>query len=223
MQYLKVFFDEVNSDCLGMPHLQFIWTPGQNYGEKEAAVDNIMVQIGARTLDEVREKQGDKPYPNGLGSKPLVGGQLLENILNGTAQAGGDGMNLPSLNAQRPNNDFRLSLGDDEPGPYELSIRSMKAELEEWQKFAIARIGKKAKREFETKTLPNGLSNQIRSKLSKAATVDATKAVFEEARLNLGRRTRTPSVELTAKELEAEYQKELREILEGFSSRLGKI
>ncbi|HSW57387.1 MAG TPA: hypothetical protein VLH15_03215 [Dehalococcoidales bacterium] len=215
MQFLKHWFDDITADCLGMPHLQFIWTPGQNYGPQEANIDNMMVAMGARTLDEVREKQGKQPYAHGIGSKPMIGGQLLEDIISGKAQA-----QMPATPAGIEN-----YPGDDDidENPYELSIRSIKSELDDWQKFAINRLGKKSPRMFEAKAVPPGLSSSILLKLDTAATPEAVKAVFEDARNNLGRKPRTPPVDQTAKQLEAEYQAELRKILEATKNKLQEI
>ena len=217
MQYLKCWFDDITADCLGMPHLQFIWTPGQNYGKENAAVDQIMVQNGNMTIDEWREKTGKQPYENGIGSEPMINGQLLKDIISGKAQAQ---LSQPGMDAA---DNFRLSLGDEEANPFELSIRSIKAELDDWQKFAINRLGKKSTRVFEAKAVPPALASSILSKLDKASTPEAIKAVFEDARNNLGRKPRTPSVDQTAKQLEAEYQGELRKIVEATKKKLQEV
>ena len=217
MQFLKSWFDDVTADCLGMPHLQFIWTPGQNYGPAEAGMDQIMVNLGARTLDEIREKQGRQPYENGIGAKPMINGQLLEDIISGKIQP-----QIP-VSAAGLNNYRSPVVDDEDANPYDLSIRSIRAELDDWQKFAINRLGKKSSRMFEVSAVPPGLASNILIKLDTASTIEAVKAVFEDARNNLGRKPRTPSVDQTARQLEAEYQAELRKILETTKNKLQEI
>ena len=221
MQYLKVWFDDIMNDCLGMPHLQFIWTPGQNYGPNESSVDMADLNSGAATLDEIREKKGRQPYANGIGAKPMIGGQLLEDIISGKAQAqgpvsaGGGGM----FDKKNP---FNLSLGEETPGPFELSLRAMTDELNDWQRFQINRLGKKSARQFEVKAIPEALAIPIAKSLERCNTPAAIKEVFDMARLNIGRRKRTPVVEQELDELMGEYGDALTAAMQNALTRSNK-
>ena len=212
MQYLKCWFDDILADCLQMPHLQFIWTPGQNYGKEESAVDTADLNTGVATIDEIREKKGRQPLPNGIGSKPIIGGQLLEDIISGKAQGQGPVALPPGFNgngAATSNKPFEISLGLDEGeqslSPFELSLRSIKAELDDWQRFQLNRLGKKTARQFEVKAVPGELAALIGKRLERCNTPVEVKDVFDMARLNIGRRKRTPVVDTDLDGLMTEY------------------
>lgn len=64
-----------------------------------AKVDEINLKNGARTLDEVRVRDGRNPYDGGIGSKPfMMASQLdtVQNVVDGTSKLQGGGEPAPS-------------------------------------------------------------------------------------------------------------------------------
>jgi hypothetical protein len=111
-----------------------------------------------------------------------------------------------------PDQDFELSIEPEEENSYELSIRSIKAELKAWERFETGHIGKKS-RPFETKAVPPAVASLVQGKLRSATTIDEVKSVFESVRQTLGRRKRTPVVEGSLVDLMREYESVLKPIM----------
>ncbi|OBW61091.1 MAG: hypothetical protein A9183_03025 [Dehalococcoides mccartyi] len=207
MQHLKSWFDQVLSDDMGKPYLQFIWVPGQSYNKNNADMDSSMLEHGIKTIDDLREAQGLKPYPNGQGSVPMVwtggGPQKLSDILTYNYQP------TEITNSLLPPDQFRLSTGDETPNPFELSIKAVRDEISDWERFTLNRLGKKPTRVFETKSIPANILREITDSLVSAITPEAVKTVFNDARNNLNRR-RTPAVGIELDDLIAQYEAKLK-------------
>ena len=216
MNYLKQWFNDVIETCLEKPFLQFRWNPGQNYDKDDSSMDASLQEHGALFIDDLRQKQGKEPLPNGLGAVPL--------ILNGGSWVKVEDVISGKLNQRTPEAPFsnagdgavddglpRLSIGDDETEekPFALSIRS---ELDAWERFAINRLGKKTTRNFETKAIKATLAKTLQSQLVEARTPEAIKIVFEAARQNLGRR-RTPRTEDSLSQLMGDYESVLKKAM----------
>lgn len=225
MQYLKNWFDDVTTNCLGLPHLEFIWKQGWQYTSEKQGADIELVKTGGMTLDDILAERGMAPLENGIGSKHMVwaGGVpvLLEDIVNRTlpqqSPGGGGAFGMPG---EMPSQGFPGDSGQPggQPNPFELSIRSIKAELDDWERFALNRLGKKSVRSFTTTAVPATLAAEINDRLATSdvkARTDANyiKSVFEVARQTLTRR-RTPAVEGDLVALMADYQKLLEGAME---------
>lgn len=224
-QHMKALFDDVIANDREKPYLEFVWTSGQlHYRQADNQMHDTMLKDGAITLDEWRKLKGEPPIPGGIGSKHMVwtgtGPVLLENIVNGN---------------YKPPTDYRLSIGDGKPdmprlsihpenegmdteSPFELAIRSIKAELDAWEKFSVKRVGK-ATRDFEVKAIPQPVAEAIKSSLIGTHTADEVKAVFDTARNNLGRR-RTPAIGESLDKLMSDYEAELKPIIEKAKSKV---
>ena len=65
----------------GRPDLEFAWIEDRELDPKAAAeIDDKRLRNGSKTIDEVRDRNGDAPLPDGLGSKPMfytAGGAVL--------------------------------------------------------------------------------------------------------------------------------------------------
>lgn len=73
MLWAKRFLDSVIQDDMGFPDLEFAWIEPQDIDpEKQAKIDDIRLRNASATLDEVRDRNGDSPYPDGLGEKPMI-------------------------------------------------------------------------------------------------------------------------------------------------------
>lgn len=71
--WTKRLFDGVVQDDLGFDDLEFDWVVSRDIDPKvQAEIDDLALRNGSTTLDEVRDNRGQQPYPDGIGSKPLI-------------------------------------------------------------------------------------------------------------------------------------------------------
>ena len=213
MQHLKFFLDRVIAEDLGKPYLEFVWTSGQlHYKLADAQINELMVKTGAMTIDDWRKLKGQAPYPDGIGSTPMVWTSAapvkLSDVVSGkfnppTGAPDPMRSGAPAQLTQHPDGEAEVD------NPFELSIRAMKTELDAWQTFSIRRLGRKSTRTFESKVLPPAVIQTVESALKDVTTAEAIKSVFEIARNNLQRR-RTPSVDEPMSKLMLEYEARLR-------------
>ena len=80
--------------------------------------------------------------------------------------------------------------------------------MDDWQKFAINRLGKKTSRTFEIKDIPSAVAADIQKAITKADTTEMVKAVFENERQKLDRQ-KPPAVDSTIVKLEQDYRDDL--------------
>jgi SPP1 gp7 family putative phage head morphogenesis protein len=174
-QHFKVLFDTIIQRQMGASNLQFIWTETQHYKLQDAQLDDLLLKSGVITLDNVRRNKGLEPYENDMGSKPLVWTQagpiLLEDIISRAVPA------KPTGSAPAPEADIATPQDavEQDKLPDEQLV---KAELKDWERFAIKRLGKKSGREFEPKMLPPALAKRIQSELTAKLTPEFIKAFF---------------------------------------------
>jgi hypothetical protein len=97
MLWAKQVLDSVIQDDLGFTDLEFHWEVARDIDPKvQNEIDDRDLKNGSKTLDEIRDARGMDPYPNGIGSKPLIytatGPLLLEVAITeppkGDAEAG---------------------------------------------------------------------------------------------------------------------------------------
>lgn len=89
MAWVKSTIDFVlaHPKCFNRPDLEFQFEDSEETDPKaKAEVFSLKVKMGATTLDEWRQSDGDEPLPNGMGSKPMIytatGAQLLEDVMD---------------------------------------------------------------------------------------------------------------------------------------------
>ena len=211
MQYLAAWYNDIIDNCLGKPYIQFKWNPGQNYDKDDSAMDIAAMEHGLATIDDLRIKQGKKPLPNGLGETFLIlnGGSWakVEDVINGTANQPQGAQNpFGGLDpTQTSPEDFQISLAEDD------ARQIKRAELDDWQKFALNRIGKKTARTFQPKVLGKIEAGYIQSLLSVADSPEEIKAVFEVAKQNLNR---PKDDDFGIIEMEDEYKKHLLAVMQ---------
>jgi hypothetical protein len=219
LNFFKSWFDQILCDDLGLPMLEFIWTPGANYNKERSDMNDQMLSKAIKTIDDIRGEQGLPPLDNGMGAIPLVftgsGPILLADVLSGKFQPGavqgqqgaqiGQPQGLPALSIAPP---------DDERESDYYPELSLKSELDAWEKFTLNRLGKKSLREFETKTIPAEMKQAVSVKLAGASTPEAVKAFFDGVRTGLGRRNRTPAVGGSLDQLIGSYEDVLKTAME---------
>jgi len=226
MQHFKSVFDSLIEHQCGKPHLEFVWTTQQlHYRMEDASINSTLLHDGVITLDHVRKMRGLPPLPDGLGKDPMVwtgsGPMLLRDVKNGLNQQQPP-MGMLSTEASQPLALPQLSLtGEQEADDdTELPELSLKAELSAWETYALKRLGKMNTRPFECKAVPETLAAEIQTGLKHAADPRAVKAVFEQARRNLGRK-RTPSVEGSLDHLMTEYEDLIKTAVEKAKNAFG--
>lgn len=73
MIWVQDMMDMVLAKYWKRPDLRFIWNDSKAVApETQAKIDDTNLKNGSTTLDEVRQGRGEDPYPNGLGSRPLI-------------------------------------------------------------------------------------------------------------------------------------------------------
>lgn len=81
MEYVRRLMNRILATRFGRPDLEFAWVEDRELDPKTAAeIDDKRLRNGSKTLDEVRDRNGDAPLPAGLGAKPLfytAGGAVL--------------------------------------------------------------------------------------------------------------------------------------------------
>jgi len=87
MQFVRRLMNRLLAEDFGRPDLEFSWVEDREFDpEKKAQIEDKRLRNGSLTLDEVRDRNGEDPLPDGLGSKPLIytaaGAQLLDTIVN---------------------------------------------------------------------------------------------------------------------------------------------
>ena len=71
--WAKRLIDGVLQDELGAPDLEFSWNDAPGVDPvAQASIDDLSLRNGSTTIDEVRDRRGQGPLPNGAGAKPLI-------------------------------------------------------------------------------------------------------------------------------------------------------
>jgi hypothetical protein len=85
LRWVKRLVDTVIQDRLGHPDLEFAWNDTRPIDPADQAkLYDIYVKNGTYAHDEVRDKLGEDPYPDGIGAEPMIitasGPVLLKNV-----------------------------------------------------------------------------------------------------------------------------------------------
>lgn len=73
LRWVKRLIDGIIQDDLGHPDLEFVWEVSRDIDPKvQAEIDDKNLKNGSETLDEVRDRRGQDPYPNGVGAVPRI-------------------------------------------------------------------------------------------------------------------------------------------------------
>jgi SPP1 gp7 family putative phage head morphogenesis protein len=87
MQYVRRLMNRLLAEDFGRPDLEFTWIEDREFDPKtKAEIEDKRLRNGSLLLDEVRDRNGEDPLPDGLGAKPLIytaaGAQLLDAVIN---------------------------------------------------------------------------------------------------------------------------------------------
>lgn len=73
MQYVKRLLDKVIREDLQQPELEFCWSEDREFDPMVAAeIDDLKLKNGSRTMNEVRDRNGDDPYDGDWADTPMM-------------------------------------------------------------------------------------------------------------------------------------------------------
>ena len=73
LAWIKDLMDYILWQFFGYPDLEFAWETSQEIdADVQSQIQDRDVRAGIRTLDEIRDEKGLDPYPDGIGSEPMV-------------------------------------------------------------------------------------------------------------------------------------------------------
>ena len=73
LAFIKRLMNRVIQNDLGCPDLEFGWLIEKELDLLIAEqMDDLALRNGSKVIDEVRDRRGEDPYPDGMGSKPLI-------------------------------------------------------------------------------------------------------------------------------------------------------
>jgi len=87
MTYIRRVMNRIIAEDFGRPDLEFDWIEDREFDpETKADIEDKRLRNGSLTLDEVRDRNGEEPLPDGEGAQPMVytatGPILLKDVLN---------------------------------------------------------------------------------------------------------------------------------------------
>lgn len=189
---LARFFEEIFTDVvqedMGHENLKFKYTGLDFTDEKrDAEVAEIKIRSGQTTVDEVRQKRGDKPFgvdkPFVLGSPTFIDAETQETkrkaaeALASMTQNSGD-----AEDEDKPdeNNDEGEDDADAKKSADDTHIQLVD-EMRTFRKYAINRVkAGKSLRKFNSEVLPRHVVDEMNTRLSKAADADNVRDIFSE-------------------------------------------
>jgi SPP1 gp7 family putative phage head morphogenesis protein len=75
MGYIRRVMNRILAEDFARPDLEFAWTEDREFDpEVKARIEDMRVKNGTLTRDEVRDRNGDDPLPDGIGAVPTVDG-----------------------------------------------------------------------------------------------------------------------------------------------------
>lgn len=195
---LAKFFEEIFTDViqldLGFEDLKFKYTGLDVTDERlDAEVAEIKIRSGQTTVDEVRQSRGEKP----LGvDKPFVLGNptfIDQESMDAKAQAAADAKAAQAAALAANNENDDKAKTDEDAGVAQEDDKATKSitpedthiklvtELRTFRKYAISRkkAGKQL-RKFESEVLPESVTEELNTRLSKAADAEAVRGIFSE-------------------------------------------
>lgn len=196
--FFKDIFDRVLANDLQAPEYEFIFTGGEPEDKlTQARTDQIYVQMGKTSIDELRQRDGQEQI--GLGCYIQGAGVMLVSDLTGRNLIGDDELlggveenedledAPPSLEANAAaDTDTTGAPADQGRNPKEAAL----AELRKWRAVAIATVkGKRPgkDRPFITKAIPAPLAAALAARLPDVQSVADVVKMFDRAAAVVGR------------------------------------
>lgn len=187
---LARFFEEIFTDViqedLGYEQLKFKYEGLEASDEKrEAEVAEIQIRSGQKTVDEIRQERGEDPLgvdkPFVLGSPTFIDAESQESR-KAAAQALID---MGAIGGSSSADDENDDAEEDEDSQAQKSATDthvqLVTELRAFRKYAINRKKSgKSLRRFASEVLPEAVTEELNTRLSKAADADAVRDIFTE-------------------------------------------
>jgi hypothetical protein len=182
--FLEELFTDIIQNELGYPHLRFKYIDEKKEDAKTTVERNMQyVSRGLRSIDEIRAADGLAPatdLPDGVPPYVLLGNDIVfitKDFIEAKQKA--------QLDALK-NGDFQA--GNAQTAQIKPVVAAPKAqksagELKQFEKFALNRLKKKTKREFEPNSLNQELVKSINLKLNNMQQPEEVKQLFKNAEL----------------------------------------
>jgi hypothetical protein len=160
--YFKELFDDVIALDMGAPELEWIWSGGEQEDKLlQAKVDQIYVNIGKTSVDELRARDGQEAIGMGPYVQTSAGPVFVEDLL--TAPPDEDPNNSEAHNPGATGgagNDKKPT--DKKPADAAAVSEAAIADLKKWRAVAIKAVkAKKPIREFASEAIPLELHTRI--------------------------------------------------------------
>jgi len=87
MAYVRRLMNRILIEDFQRPDLEFSWVEDREFDpQTKADIEDKQLRNGSLTLDEVRDRNGEEPLPDGIGSKPMIytasGPVLVADVVN---------------------------------------------------------------------------------------------------------------------------------------------
>ncbi len=196
--FLEALHNEIIAGWFNRPDLRFKYLALEVEDEfRKAQTDNILIEKGIKTPNEARVERGFEPYPNELGSKPILitrqGPVLLEDVdAMSKSLVGLNPDGTPKAPAPVPGQPGQAQSGESNPADDPAAqtgdtsgTKAIAADLRRWEIKAMkaVRAGKPAAVRFDSTVIPQELHKALQHGLAKASTLRQVKATFADATL----------------------------------------
>jgi len=187
--FLAEWFTDITQHDMGFKHLKFRYVDEKREDAKVSIQrDKEFVETGIMTIDEVRSKRGMPPltgYKGGIPAIIKVGNDIIpltQEYLEAKTKAQLEALKMGNVqDGNQQNTEVRLKQAENahlrEKNVTDEEVvaddkkdarKAVQNELKQFEKFAINRLKKKSKREFEPKVLSKEMTNAISDKLQNA-------------------------------------------------------
>jgi hypothetical protein len=73
MAYARRLMNRILAEDYGRPDLEFTWVEDREFDpDTKSQIEDRRLRNGSLTLDEVRDRNGDDPLPDGIGARPRI-------------------------------------------------------------------------------------------------------------------------------------------------------
>lgn len=192
--FIEEIFTKIIQEDLGYPNLRFDFPAlREKDALAQATVNQVLLNSGQRTIDELRTDDGLEPYADGSGGKPYINGTVTfidKESMDAAAKAKSDAAEAATAQLQNANSDTPPDEKiQDEPAEKAdvsfgrvINMRQNQIdELKKFRKFAVnkAKLGK-AVRPFESDILSLETLETLNKSLLDGADITQIRKAFDE-------------------------------------------
>jgi len=190
--FIEEMFTKLIQEEFGYDKLKFSFPSLKEKDAKGVAETNqLLINSGQRTIDELRTDEGLDPLPDGLGAKPFVLGQIsfLDEALNAQPDTGNSNADqLPSGNTEKPavgkDSADASATKRDGSGSFGRVMDLRKNQVKELRTFRTYAMKRKkdgkAIRPFVSTVLPAYMVEQLNQEVTKSQELEGLRKTFDE-------------------------------------------